>query len=162
MKKTNSDTGTPYMTLIETPIGLLYAGCTHEGRICHLHALPPGKSTLIKTHPSLELLEKALKEYFAGRPNAFSDLAIELPHRGFSEKVLQCLHRVPYGSTLSYSQLAALSGHPKAVRAAASVVAANRLLILIPCHRVIRGDGSIGQYALGSQVKQQLLDLESP
>ena len=156
-----TDTDSPvYTARIESPLGLLYGGCTAEGRIIHLHSRAPKESCLEQYHPSLGLLKHALREYFAGRPDACGELAVDLPQKGFAADVLNSLLSIPYGSTISYSQLAALAGQPKAVRAVASVVASNRLLILLPCHRVIHKDGRLGNYALGPELKQYLLDLE--
>jgi AraC family transcriptional regulator of adaptative response/methylated-DNA-[protein]-cysteine methyltransferase len=71
------------------------------------------------------------------------------------------MRQIPRGETRSYSELAAMAGSPKAVRAAASACANNRVSLLIPCHRVVRADGSIGQYAWGPERKRQLLATEA-
>lgn len=74
--------------------------------------------------------------------------------------MLYAAQDIPYGQTLSYQQIAASVGSPKAVRAAGSALANNPLPILVPCHRVLRGDGSIGEYLGGTAAKEQLLLLE--
>ncbi len=78
----------------------------------------------------------------------------------FQQKVLEAVCNIPYGQTASYATIAKFIGHPKAVRAVAPAIAKNQALILIPCHRVIRSDGSVGKYRAGPKVKQSLLDFE--
>lgn len=87
-------------------------------------------------------------------------LGLALAGSGFRVQVWQALLRIPDGEVCSYSQLAALAGRPRAVRAVASAVAANPIAVLIPCHRVIRADGTVGDYHWGRERKQLLLDLE--
>lgn len=100
-----------------------------------------------------------LDEYFAGRRQSFD---IPLAFRG-SElrcKVWEALRTIPYGTTVSYSDVASMVGRPDAVRAVASAVAANPLSIFIPCHRVISRSGRIGDYAGTTAAKIHLLTLE--
>lgn len=78
----------------------------------------------------------------------------------FKRRVWLALLGVGRGETVSYSQLAALAGVPRAVRAAASAVASNPLSVIVPCHRVIRNDETLGQYFWGSELKRQLLEAE--
>jgi len=78
----------------------------------------------------------------------------------FQKKVLKEVYKIPYGQTRSYAEIARAIGKPKAVRAVASAIARNKLLIIIPCHRVIRSDGNIGKYRGGVKLKKQLLDFE--
>lgn len=75
-------------------------------------------------------------------------------------KVLRTISMIPYGETWSYKQLAIASGYPKAIRAVGSVCRKNKLPLIIPCHRVIRSDGSYGQYVFGSELKKQLIEFE--
>ncbi len=79
---------------------------------------------------------------------------------GFRRHVLDELRDVGYGTTVSYSQLAEAAGNPRAVRAVGSACATNPIPIVIPCHRVLRSDGSLGGYGGGLHVKRALLDLE--
>jgi AraC family transcriptional regulator of adaptative response/methylated-DNA-[protein]-cysteine methyltransferase len=91
-----------------------------------------------------------------------SDPAIPLDVQGtaFQEAVWAALRQIPPGETRSYAQIAAAVGKPGAVRAAGSANGANQVAVLIPCHRVIRGDGSPGGYAYGLEIKQELLRRE--
>jgi AraC family transcriptional regulator of adaptative response/methylated-DNA-[protein]-cysteine methyltransferase len=89
------------------------------------------------------------------------DLPVEVVATDFQWRVWRAMREIPRGETRSYSQLAAMAGRPKAVRAAASACANNRVSLLIPCHRVVRADGSPGEYRWGSERKRQLLSTEA-
>ncbi|MCP1386981.1 methylated-DNA--[protein]-cysteine S-methyltransferase [Corynebacterium sp. TA-R-1] len=102
-----------------------------------------------------------LREYFAGERRAF-ELALDWGMReGFRLRAQQALLAVPYGETATYAQLAALAGNARAVRAAGTACATNPLPIVVPCHRIVRADGSLGNYAGGIAMKRFLLDLEA-
>jgi AraC family transcriptional regulator of adaptative response/methylated-DNA-[protein]-cysteine methyltransferase len=88
------------------------------------------------------------------------ELPLDLRGTAFQVRVWQFLLGVPNGSAISYSELAAGIGSPRAVRAAASACAANRIAVLVPCHRVLRGDGGLGGYRWGLERKRALLDAE--
>ena len=88
-------------------------------------------------------------------------LPMDIRGTAFQQRVWQALQQIPAGKTMSYSELAALIGLPKAVRAVANACAANTLAVAIPCHRVVRTDGSLSGYRWGVERKKALLDLES-
>lgn len=88
------------------------------------------------------------------------DLPLDLRGTAFQIKVWRALLRLSEGDVVSYGELASASGAPRAVRAAASACAANRIAVLVPCHRVLRGDGALGGYRWGSERKRSLLDAE--
>jgi AraC family transcriptional regulator of adaptative response/methylated-DNA-[protein]-cysteine methyltransferase len=88
------------------------------------------------------------------------DLPLDLRGTAFQVRVWQFLLGIPNGSAISYTELAAGIGSPRAVRAAASACAANRIAVLVPCHRVLRGDGGLGGYRWGLERKRALLDAE--
>ncbi len=94
-------------------------------------------------NPVLILAEKELKEYFEGRRKEFT-FPWKLDLAGFEGSCLRALTHVPYGETVSYGRLAAMAGSPRGARAAGNAVHRNPLPILIPCHRVILGDGRLG------------------
>ncbi len=100
-----------------------------------------------------------LNEYLRGVRKDF-DLELELHGTRFQKDVWNALMKIPYGTTVSYSDVAIASGHPGAVRAVGNAVGKNPIPVIIPCHRVIRSDGSIGGYALGIELKKKLLKLE--
>ena len=101
-----------------------------------------------------------LAEYLAGRRTFFS-IPVDLAGIGdFQAHVLAEARRIPYGGTSSYAELARRIGHPKASRAVGNALGANPVPLVIPCHRVIRGDGTWGHYAFGGRMKTALLRLE--
>ena len=97
--------------------------------------------------------------YPAARAAALS-LPLDIRGTAFQQQVWQALRAIPPGETRSYQQVAEAIGRPKAVRAVASACAANRLAILVPCHRVVRGDGSLSGYRWGVARKARLLARE--
>ena len=101
-----------------------------------------------------------LDEYFAGRRTVF-DLPLDLSlSSGFRQLVQRHLPQIAYGHTESYKQVAQLVGHPKGVRAVGTACATNPLPVVVPCHRVIRTDGTLGDYIGGLAAKTALLSLE--
>lgn len=100
-----------------------------------------------------------LREYFLGQRREF-DLPLEPQGTAFQRSVWRSLSEVPYGVTISYGKLAARVGKPKASRAVGQANGKNPLPIVIPCHRVISGDGSLGGFGGGSQTKITLLAIE--
>ncbi|MDH4201892.1 MAG: methylated-DNA--[protein]-cysteine S-methyltransferase [Phycisphaerae bacterium] len=110
------------------------------------------------------MLETQIHYYYRGQPVDFSDVNVRLDgFSKFQQKVLAVLRTVKYGETVSYGQLAKLSGNPKAARAIGSVMAANPLPLIIPCHRVIRADGAPGDFSApgGTETKIRMLNLEN-
>ena len=108
-------------------------------------------------HPLVE----RFRAYFAGVPDAFSDVAIELSWgTPFQRRVVEAMRSIPYGETVTYGEVAALAGYPNAQRAVGTVCAANRFSLVVPCHRVVAADG-LGSYgSLGPGYKRRLLELE--
>jgi AraC family transcriptional regulator of adaptative response/methylated-DNA-[protein]-cysteine methyltransferase len=111
------------------------------------------------TSAHLEQLEAELAEYFRGARRAFG-VPLDLSGPPFHLQVWRALRRIPYGETRSYGQLAVALGRPGAQRAVASANRANRLAILLPCHRVVGQDGRLTGYAGGLWRKRRLLELE--
>lgn len=115
----------------------------------------------------LELMTRQLDEYFAGNRTVF-DMPIDLSRASaFQRAVLETVRQVPYGEVQSYGDIAFAVGKPQAARAVGGVMATNPVAIVIPCHRIVRSDGSHGQYALrtlgasGATMKELLLQLEA-
>ncbi|WP_230291746.1 bifunctional transcriptional activator/DNA repair enzyme AdaA [Croceicoccus sp. Ery5] len=94
-------------------------------------------------------------------PGSDPDIPLDVKGTAFQERIWAELRRIPAGETRSYAELAAAAGHPRAVRAAGSANGANNVAVLIPCHRVVRADGSVGGYAYGAEIKSELLKRES-
>ncbi len=161
------------LTRLLTPLGPMFAGATDAG-LCLLEfsdqkTLESGLRRLGELlnaeflpgpHPHLEKLSLQLEEYFAGTRRDF-DLPLLQPGTPFQQKVWAALRSIPYGSTFSYKEEADLLGLPQAVRAVAHANGMNRIAIVVPCHRVIGGDGKLTGYAGGLERKQYLLDLEA-
>jgi methylated-DNA-[protein]-cysteine S-methyltransferase len=101
-----------------------------------------------------------LREYFMRRRTEF-DLPLAPEGTTFQRRVWKNLQTIPYGETISYADLAKLSGNPKAARAVGSANGRNPIPIVIPCHRVIAADGRLGGFGGGLDVKESLLALES-
>ena len=118
------------------------------------------KWTLDFEHPVLQKAEKQLTEYFQGKRTEFS---IPLGFKGtkFQEKVWKQIEQIPFGKTISYSDLARKAGSPNAIRAAGSNTGKNPLAIVIPCHRVLAKGGAIGGFAGGVKWKRHLLAIET-
>ncbi len=109
--------------------------------------------------PAMHNIYPQMKEYFNGERKEF-DLPLEIEGTEFQKKVWDELVRIPFGTTISYKELAARLGDEKVIRVAASANGANPLPIVIPCHRVIGSDGSLVGYGGGLKIKEKLLYLE--
>ncbi len=108
----------------------------------------------------LDSVLRQLDEYFAGRRRTF-DVPLDLRlTRGFRRDVVEALPSVGYGATATYAQVATATGRPTAVRAVGTACARNPVPLLLPCHRVVRSDGTAGRYAGGDAAKTALLALE--
>jgi O-6-methylguanine DNA methyltransferase len=106
-----------------------------------------------------KLIEE-LDRYFRGDPVVFSVPLDPESGTPFQRHVWDELRRIPWGQTRSYGDIASAVGKPGAARAVGSANRANQIPILIPCHRVIKADGSLGGYASGTHIKKRLLELE--
>jgi methylated-DNA-[protein]-cysteine S-methyltransferase len=160
-----------YRTL-DTPVGTLLLAGTVRGLVrvaydCEDHdavlqSLAERVSPRVLRAPArLDAAAGELAEYFAGTRTAF-DLALDLRlASGFRRSVVEALPRIAFGATASYAQVAALTGSPGAVRAVGTACARNPLPVVVPCHRVVRSDGSPGQYVGGAAAKVHLLALEA-
>lgn len=156
------DTPLGALLMAATPAGLVRVAYASEGHDAVLAALADRVSPRVLHAPGrLDDVARELDDYFAGRRRTF-DLRLDLQlARGFRRVVLTTLPTISYGTTASYSAVAARAGNPRAIRAAASACATNPLPIVIPCHRVVRSDGSLGGYLGGARAKQLLLSLEA-
>ena len=159
-------------TIVDSPLSLgrLLVGATSRG-VC---AVRLGRSdaaleaALAREHPDVELRRDAaplapwvntLLRHLAGRA-ARLDLPLDVEATAFQQRVWQALRAIPYGETRSYGAVAEAVGHPGAARAVARACAANPVALVIPCHRVVRGDGDPGGYRWGVARKRLLLEQE--
>ena len=149
------------LLLAATDRGLVRVAFAGEGHDRVLEALTRLVSPRILRAPRrLDLAARELDEYFAGRRTGF-DLALDLRlAHGFRLEVLEHLREIGYGTTESYTVVAAAAGSPRAVRAVGTACATNPVPVVVPCHRVVRSDGTPGAYRGGPEAKQTLLDLE--
>jgi methylated-DNA-[protein]-cysteine S-methyltransferase len=149
------------LLLAATDIGLVRVAYSREDHDTVLQTLADRISPRILHAPArLDPAARELDEYFAGTRQTF-DLALDWQlSAGFRASVLHRLPDIGYGHTASYATVAALAGNPKAVRAVGTACATNPLPVVIPCHRVVRSDGSMGGYLGGVEAKRTLLTLE--
>jgi AraC family transcriptional regulator of adaptative response/methylated-DNA-[protein]-cysteine methyltransferase len=159
---------------IASPLGLITIGATDRG-LCFLQ-FGDTRTSLVRMlekeypeasisampkpyHPDFEKWVAALNAYLAGtQPHL--DLPLDIRATAFQIRVWNYLQSIPYGEVQSYGEVAAAIGQPKAVRAVARACSANRVALVIPCHRVIRGTGRLGGYRWGLARKRVLLDRE--
>lgn len=102
----------------------------------------------------------ALRRYLAGEVTALDEVDVSQPGGPFHSRVWSAMRSVSPGTTVSYTELAARAGAPRAVRAAGSACARNAICLFIPCHRIVRSDGTLGGYYYGLDTKRRLLDHE--
>ena len=153
-------------THFESPLGQMLIAATGKG-ICRL-TFDDTEESLRRLFPNATIVEDAggLKQLVEGalaaieRPLAMPDVPIDVAGTAFQEAVWRELRKIPAGETRSYADIAAAIGHPKAVRAVGSANGDNHICVLIPCHRVIRSDGTLGGYGGGIERKKKLLASE--
>jgi methylated-DNA-[protein]-cysteine S-methyltransferase len=155
------DTPVGSLLLAATPAGLVRVAYTREDHDAVLDTLARRISPRVLRAPArLDDVARQLDDYFAHRRHAF-DLQVDLRlASGFRRTVLEHLSDVDYGHTVSYAELAAEVGNPRAVRAVGTACANNPVPVVIPCHRVVRSDGTPGEYVGGAEIKRTLLNLE--
>jgi methylated-DNA-[protein]-cysteine S-methyltransferase len=141
-----------------TPAGIVRVAFAHEGDDAVLGELARRVSPRVLEAPArLDTARRELDEYFDGRRTAF-DLPVDWRlSRGFRAKVLHAIAAIPFGSTGTYRSVATAAGTPNAVRAAGTACATNPIPIIVPCHRVVRSDGTMGRYGGGEAAKRLLL-----
>lgn len=144
----------------DTPIGRI--GIVSDGHsLVNLfpERYPAGVDFVVEQTPLLRQAASQLDEYLCGERRQF-DLPLAPAGTPFQREVWDALNRIPFGTTISYAQLAAAVGRPTACRAVGLANGKNPLPLFIPCHRVIGSDGTLTGYALGLELKKYLLDLE--
>ena len=149
---------------VESPIGDLVVSGDNEFVTELLLAVPGRRITVSadrrrRRGPVFDAARQ-LDEYFARKRTSF-DLPLTVSGTEFQERVWLTLAEIPYGETISYAELARWVGHPRAFRAVGSANGANPIPVILPCHRVIASDGTLGGYGGGLPTKRALLKLES-
>lgn len=142
-----------------SPFGEVLTACDDAG-LCFA-----GFVTAARSDALADLVRRFPRAHLVGNPESAVDVfgavgRLHLVGTDFQRMIWRTLLTVERGSRVSYSRLASMAGCPRAVRAAASAVAANPLSIVVPCHRVVRNDGSTGHYFWGSELKCRLLEAE--
>ena len=134
-------------------MGLYFFGCDH---------IPAASQHWKRNaeHPILRLAGQQLTEYFAGKREKFS-VPLRWTGTDFQASVWREIARIPYGETVSYSDLASRAGKPEAIRAAGTSTGRNPISIIVPCHRVVGKNGSLHGFAGGLERKRHLLGLET-
>jgi methylated-DNA-[protein]-cysteine S-methyltransferase len=150
---------------IASPIGTLYLVASPKGLqgIYWNKQEPDLVKSLTTLNPAEKILGQAstqLAEYFSGQRKSFT-VPLDVDGTVFQKQVWRELVKIPFGQTISYRDVAKRIKNPKAVRAVGSANGKNPVCIIVPCHRVIAADGTIGGYAGGIRMKEQLLKLES-
>jgi methylated-DNA-[protein]-cysteine S-methyltransferase len=150
------------LLLAATTVGLVRVAYDIEDHDAVLTRLAASVSPRVMRAPSrLDAVARQLDEYFGKRRTTF-EVPIDLRLAdGFRRSVIEHLREIGYGRRESYATVAAAVGSPRAVRAVGTACAHNPLPVVIPCHRVVRSDGSTGQYVGGAAAKSTLLDLEA-
>lgn len=110
----------------------------------------------VQAHPYQQLVTA----YYNGDATALNAIPRKQDGSEFQKRVWQAISNIPYGSTVTYKELALAAGNPAAIRAAGTICGLNRHILLVPCHRVLRSDGGIGNYLYGSAIKTSLLRRE--
>ena len=156
---------------VDSPVGPLLVAATEIGLVrvafeVEDHARALGELArvvsprILRSTHRTEQAARQLGEYFAGDRTRFA-LRVDLQLvEGFRRQVISYLSTIGYGSTASYAAVATAVGRPRAVRAVGSACAHNPMPVVIPCHRVVRSDGSVGDYLGGAQTKAALLQME--
>jgi methylated-DNA-[protein]-cysteine S-methyltransferase len=160
-----------YATL-DSPVGELVVAATDRGLVriglpgqsmeSVLTELSNGVSPRVLSYPRrLDEARRELDQYFAGERERF-ELPVDwrLSHPGFYRRVLRETAKVPFGEVITYSQAAKRAGSARAFRAAGTALGSNPVPIVVPCHRVVRAGGDIGNYGGGPEMKRFLLELE--
>lgn len=156
----------------ETPFGAMYVAATDHG-LARISWQQPSHDAFVQqmeerfsdrlvVHDpdALAETERQLREYFNGERARF-DLPVDLSSLSeFEQAVLQATARIPFGEVVAYSDLARRVGNPKASRAVGNALNHNPVAIVVPCHRVVRRDGSLGGYGGGVEFKKRLLGIE--
>jgi len=153
--------------MLDTPLGRMLVAATSKG-ICRL-SFDEDESALRRRFPNATILpaDASMASIISGvlqaveTPAAAPDLPLDVRGTAFQEAVWRELRKIPPGETRSYAQIAAAVGQPGAVRAVGTANGSNPVAVLVPCHRVVRSDGSLGGYAGGIDRKRRLLEAES-
>jgi methylated-DNA-[protein]-cysteine S-methyltransferase len=156
--------------LIDSPLGPLWIAVGPRGVLAIHYGKPDAREleriaraygpAVLPDHDRCGTVESELDQYFAGRRRSF-DVEVDLtPLTAFQRRILAATAKVPYGEVTTYRTVARKAGNEQASRAAGGALGANPIPIVVPCHRVVATDGTLGGYAGGLDAKRRLLALE--
>ena len=147
------------VTTFKTPIGNLNLLANDQiligANLSTISAFKTGKD--VQVVKSIPVISDLIKDYFDGDINAINGIKVSQPGAAFSQASWKAMRKIAAGKTLSYSELARRAGSPAAVRAAGSACANNAIMLVVPCHRVVKTGGALGNYAYGVSKKEWLL-----
>jgi len=159
-----------FLTSHKTPIGTLNL-ISHEDVLiaANLSTVTAAKASLdpddrglgIKEVKAIPIISDLITDYFDGNVSAIDSIKVRQPGATFSQAAWKAMRKVKAGKTLSYADLAARAGSPAAVRAAGSACAKNAIVLVVPCHRIVKTGGALGNYAYGLNKKEWLLRFEA-
>ena len=115
------------------------------------------KGSDFKERRKIPVISDLIEDYFDGDLNAINEIKVSQPGGAFSQAAWKSMRRIRAGKVISYADLAKNSGNPKAVRAAGSACAKNAIMLVVPCHRIVKTGGALGNYAYGVNKKEWLL-----
>ncbi len=141
---------------ISTPVGEFYMVIEGKTVIKSGFGKAP-KFKVINSHPYTKLIN----DYFNGDKTALNKIPYAQTGSPFTCKTWEAISKIPFGQVQTYSQLAEIAGNKKAVRATGTACGKNNIVLIVPCHRVIKSDGGIGKYSGGLGIKELLLSHES-
>ncbi|GMN04045.1 hypothetical protein MTsPCn3_27760 [Erythrobacter sp. MTPC3] len=156
-----------HWSVIDTSLGAMLVAATDKGVCClsfneaeeELRARFP-KAGLVQAGEQFKALFKRVTAIVEDPTLDSANIPLDVKGTAFQQRCWEALRRIPAGETRSYGEQAAMLGNPKASRAVGSANGANNIAVLIPCHRVVQADGSIGGYAYGPEIKAELLKRE--
>lgn len=151
----------PFTAVVAPDGAVLASGWTSDVDQLLIAISPKLRPDDIREVSDLGPVTKAIKRYHKGQLAAITDIPVRQKSGYFIEHAWEILRKVPADEPVTYTEFAALTGRPDAVRAVASACARNAAALFVPCHRVLRADGSLGGFRWGVTVKRWLLDHES-
>ena len=159
-----------FLTSHKTPIGTLNLIAREDVLLAaNLSTISAAKASLDeddRTHgfkevKSIPVISDLINDYFDGDLSALDAIKVRQPGAPFSQAAWKAMRRVKAGKTMSYADLADRAGSPSAVRAAGSACAKNAIVLVVPCHRIVKTGGALGNYAYGLNKKEWLLRFEA-
>lgn len=151
----------PFTTLVASDGAVLASGWTADPEELRTLVHPGLRPTGLRARRELGAVTDAVTAYHRGEPTAIDPVPVRQRSGEFLQHAWEVLRTVPAGEPITYTAFAARAGRPAATRAAASACARNAAALFVPCHRIVRTDGTLGGFRWGLEVKRRLLDLEA-